>query len=69
MTGSRMAARLPMLGELMVPLPISESYEAEAKAWRMVAEDIARGYRNLDTIRLHGGLADFEELVEFYGEK
>ena len=69
MTGSRMAARLPMLGELMVPLPISESYEAEAKAWRMVAEDIARGYRNLDTIRLHGGLADFDELVEFYGEK
>ena len=69
MTGSRMAARLPMLGELMVPLPISESYEAEARAWRMVAEDIARGYRNLDTIRLHGGLADFEELVEFYGEK
>jgi len=69
MTGSRMAARLPMLGELMVPLPISESYEAEARAWRMVAEDIARGYRNLDTIRLHGGLADFDELVEFYGEK
>ena len=69
MTGSRMAARLPMLGELMVPLPISESYEAEAKAWRMVAEDLAKGYRNKDTIRLHGGLADFDELVEFYGEK
>ena len=69
MTGSRLSKRFPMVGELMVPLPVSESYEAEAKAWRMVAEDIARGYRNLDTIRLHGGLADFEELVEFYGEK
>ncbi len=68
-TGSRLNARFAMVGELMVPLPISESYEAEARAWRMVAEDIARGYRDLDTIRLHGGLADFEELVEFYGEK
>jgi len=69
MTGSRLSKRFPMVGELMVPLPVSESYEAEAKAWRMVAEDIARGYRNKDTIRLHGGLADFDELVEFYGEK
>ena len=68
MTGSRMSARFAMVGELMVPLPISEAYEAEARAWRMVAEDIAKGYRNLDTIRLHGGLADFEELVEQYGE-
>ncbi len=69
MTGSRLSKRFPMVGELMVPLPISESYEAEARAWRMVAEDIARGYRNLDTIRLHGGLADFDELVKSYGEK
>jgi len=69
MTGSRLSKRFPMVGELMVPLPVSESYEDEAKAWRMVAEDIARGYRNKDTIRLHGGLADFDELVEFYGEK
>ncbi len=69
MTGSHMSARFAMVGEMMVPLSISESYEAEARAWRMVAEDIARGYRDLDTIRLHGGLADFEELVEFYGEK
>ncbi|MBJ7396499.1 MAG: hypothetical protein JHC76_10685 [Akkermansiaceae bacterium] len=68
-TGSRMSARFAMVGEMMVPLPISESYEAEARAWRMVAEDIAKGYRDLDTIRLHSGLADFNELVEFYGEK
>ncbi len=69
MTGSRMSARFAMVGELMVPLAISESYEAEAKAWRMVAEDIARGYRDLDTIRLHGGLADFDELVKSYDSK
>jgi len=69
MTGSRLSKRFRMVGELMVPLPVSESYEAEAKAWRMVAEDLAKGYRNKDTIRLHGGLADFDELVEFYGEK
>jgi len=68
-TGSRMNARFAMVGELMVPLSVSESYEAEARAWRMVAEDIARGYRDKDTIKLHGGLADFNELVEFYGEK
>ena len=68
-TGSRMSARFAMVGEMMVPLPISESYEAEARAWRMVAEDIARGYRDKDTIRLHGGLADYDELVEQYGEK
>jgi hypothetical protein len=64
-----MSARFAMVGEMMVPLPISESYEAEARAWRMVAEDIARGYRDKDTIRLHGGLADYDELVEQYGEK
>jgi hypothetical protein len=58
-----------MVGELMVPLPISEAYEAEARAWKMVAEDIVKGYRDKDTIRLHGGLADFDELVEMYGEK
>ncbi len=69
MTGSRLSKRFPMVGELMVPLAISESYEAEAKAWRMVAEDIAQGYRNKDTIRLHGGLADFDELMKSYGEK
>jgi len=69
MTSSRFSARLPMLGELMVPLSVSEEYEAEARAWRMVAEDIARGYRDKDTVKLHSGLADFDELVEFYGEK
>jgi hypothetical protein len=69
MTGSRFNARFAMVGELMVPLPISESYEAEARAWKMVAEDIVKGYRDKDTIRLHGGLADFDELVEKYGEK
>jgi len=68
-TGSRMSARFAMVGEMMVPLSVSEAYEAEARAWRMVAEDIAKGYRDLDTIRLHSGLADFNELVEFYGEK
>jgi hypothetical protein len=68
-TGSRMNARFAMLGEMMVPLSVSEEQEAEAKAWRMVAEDIAKGYRDKDTIRLHGGLADFDGLVEMYGEK
>jgi hypothetical protein len=68
MTGSRFNARFATIGELMVPLPISESYEAEARAWRMVAEDLANGYRDKDTIKLHGGLADFDELVEQYGE-
>jgi len=68
-TGSRMNARFAMVGELMVPLSVSESYEAEARAWRMVAEDIARGYRDKDTIKLHGGLADFDELMKSYGEK
>jgi len=58
-----------MLGELMVPLSVSEEYEAEARAWRMVAEDLANGYRDKDTIRLHGGLADFDELVKSYSEK
>jgi len=62
MTGSRMNARFATVGELMVPLAISESYEAEARAWRMVAEDLAKGYKNKDTIRLHGALADFDEL-------
>jgi hypothetical protein len=69
MTGSRLAIRFAMLGEMMVPLSVSEEYEAEARAWRMVAEDIVKGYRDKDTIRLHGGLADFDELVEQYGEK
>ena len=69
MTESRMAARFAMVGEKMVPLSVSEDIEAEARAWRMVAEDLAKGYRDKDTIRLHAGLADFDELVEFYGEK
>lgn len=69
MTESRMAARLAMVGKMMVPLSVSEAYEAEAKAWRMVAEDLAKGYRDADTIRLHGGLADYDELVEEYGVK
>ena len=69
MTESRMAARFALVGEKMVPLSVSEDIEAEARAWRMVAEDLAKGYRDKDTIRLHGGLADFDELVEFYGSK
>ena len=69
MTESRMAARFATVGEMMVPLSVSESYEAEARAWRMCAEDLAKGYREADTIRLHGGLADYDELVEFYGAK
>jgi hypothetical protein len=69
MTSSRLSARFAMVGEMMVPLSVSEELEAEARAWRMVAEDIVKGYRDLDTIRLHGGLADFDDLVEQYGEK
>lgn len=69
MTESRMAARFAMVGEMMVPLATSEEMEAEAKAWRMVAEDLAKGYRDKDTIRLHGGLADYDALVEFYEVK
>lgn len=69
MTESRMAAWFAMVGEMMVPLATSEEMEAEAKAWRMVAEDLAKGYRDKDTIRLHGGLADYDELVEFYDAK
>ena len=69
MTESRMAARFAMVGEMMVPLSVSEDIEAEARAWRMVAEDLANGYRDKDTIRLHGGLADYDELVEFYDAK
>ena len=71
MTESRMAARFAMVGEMMVPLVTSEKIEAEARAWRMVAEDLAKGYRETrrDTIRLHAGLADYDELVEFYDAK
>ena len=69
MTESRMAARFAMVGEMMVPLATAEKIEAEARAWRMVAEDLAKGYREADTIRLHGGLADYDELVEFYDAK
>ena len=69
MTESRMAARFAMVGEMMVPLSVSEDIEAEARAWRMVAEDLAKGYREADTIRLHAGLADYDELVEFYDAK
>ena len=69
MTESRMAARFATIGEMMVPLSVSEDIEAEARAWRMVAEDLAKGYRKPDTIRLHGGLADYDELVEFYDAK
>ena len=69
MTESRMAARFAMVGEMMVPLATSEDIEAEARAWRMVAEDLAKGYRDKNTIRLHGGLADYDELVEFYDAK
>ena len=41
MTESRMAARFATVGEMMVPLVTSEEIEAEARAWRMVAEDLA----------------------------
>ena len=69
MTESRISARPALVGEMMVPLSVSEDIEAEARAWRMVAEDIAKGYRDADTIRLYGGLADYDELVEFYDAK
>ena len=69
MTESRISARPALVGEHMVPLSVSEDIEAEARAWRMIAEDLAKGYRDKDTIRLHGGLADFDEMVEFYGVK
>ena len=68
-TESRISARPALVGEHMVPLSVSEDIEAEARAWRMVAEDLAKGYRETDTIRLHGGLADYDEMVEFYGVK
>ena len=69
MTESRISARPALVGEHMVPISVSENIEAEARAWRMIAEDLAKGYRETDTIRLHGGLADYDEMVEFYGEK
>ena len=69
MTESRISARPALVGEHMVPLSVSEDIEAEARAWRMIAEDLVKGYRETDTIRLHAGLADFDELVEFYGSK
>ena len=69
MTESRISARPALVGEHMVPLATAEDIEAEARAWRMIAEDLAKGYRDKDTIRLHGGLADFDEMVEFYGVK
>ena len=69
MTESRISARPALVGEHMVPLSVSEDIEAEARAWRIVAEDLAKGYRDADTIRLHGGLADYDEMVEFYGVK
>ena len=69
MTESRMAARFATIGEMMVPLSVSEDIEAEARAWRIVAEDLAKGYREADTIRLHAGLADYDELFELYGWK
>ena len=69
MTESRISARPALVGEHMVPISVSENIEAEARAWRMIAEDLAKGYRDKDTIRLHGGLADYDEMVDFYGEK
>lgn len=69
MTESRISARPALVGEHMVPLATSEEIEAQARAWRMVAEDLAKGYRDKDTIRLYGGLADYDALVELYGVK
>ena len=69
MTESRMAARFATIGEMMVPLSVSEDIEAEARAWRMVAEDLAKGYLEFDNIKFKSGLADFDALVEFYGVK
>ena len=69
MSESRMAARFAMVGEMMVPLSVSEGIEAEARAWRMVAEDLAKGYLEFDNIKFKSGLADFDALVEFYGIK
>ena len=68
-TESRISARPALVGEHMVPLSVSEEIEAEARAWRMVAEDLANGYREFDNIKFRSGLADFDEMVEFYGIK
>lgn len=66
MTDSRINARPALVGEHMVPLTISEGFEAEAKAWRMVAQDLVRGYSKCDNIQFQSGLADYESLVEYY---
>lgn len=68
MTDSRINARPALVGEHMVPLSISEGFEAEAKAWRMVAQDLAQGYSGSDNIQFQSGLADYDELVEYYGK-
>ena len=68
-TESRISARPALVGEMMVPLTVSEELEAEARAWRMVAEDLAKGYLEFDNIKFRSGLADFDALVEFYGIK
>jgi hypothetical protein len=50
----------------MVPLAVSEELEDEARAWRMVAQDLAKGYREFDRVKFQSGLADYDSLVEFY---
>ena len=69
MTESRISARPALVGEHMVPLSVSEDIESEARVWRMVAEDLANGYREFDGIKFRSGLADYDALVEFYGSK
>lgn len=67
MTESRISARPALVGEHMVPFTVSEELEAKARAWRMVAEDLANGYREFDNIKFKSGLADYDDLIEFYG--
>ncbi len=65
-TESRISARPALVDEHMVPLSVSEELEAEARAWKMVAQDLAKGYREFDHVKFQSGLADYDALVEFY---
>ena len=65
-TESRISARPALVDEHMVPLAVSEELEDEARAWRMVAQDLAKGYREFDRVKFQSGLADYDSLVEFY---
>lgn len=68
LTHSRANARFATVGEMMVPISISESVEAEASAWKMCADDLYAGIKTQNTILLYGALADYESLKETYGK-